>query len=190
MTSAISHGQWVFVCTHAHSPIVAVATSLEKTCTVALTSHSGDWVAQNLKKLTWNIWLKSWLILQTRNPQSCTKEKNICLDFEGTNKIGLLFHVLEGGTPPPWIIGAKLMILHSVQVAACIMNKKFRNVSFAPACKIFCRHQSCWYVTTFAVNTAVSNASIPSLKIRPFSYQILTVIHTFFIPNYDISEQN
>ena len=24
----------------------------------------------------------------------------MCLDFEGTNKIGLLFHVLEGGPPP------------------------------------------------------------------------------------------
>ena len=96
----------------------------------------------------------------------------------------------RGGTTPPWIIGAKLMILHSVQVAACIMNRKFRNVSFAPACKIFCRHKSCWYETTFTVNTAVSNAIKPSLKILPFSYQILTVIHTFFIPNYDISEQN
>ena len=88
----------------------------------------------------------------------------LCLDFEGRNKIGLLFHVLEGGGhSPPWTVGGKLIKLCSVQVAACIMLRKFRNVSIAPECKIFCRCQSCCYATIFAVSIAVSNAIISLL---------------------------
>ena len=159
MTLAIFNGQWVFVCTHAHSLIVALATSLEKTCTVALTQE-----IVLLKTLKMNM---KYLIKVLANSTDKGSSK-LCLDFEGRNKIGLLFHVLEGGggtppPPPPWTVGGKLIKLCSVQVAACIMLRKFRNVSIAPECKIFCRCQSCCYATIFAVSIAVSNAIISLL---------------------------
>ena len=94
MTLAIFNGQWVFVCTHAHSLIVALATSLEKTCTVALTQE-----IVLLKTLKMNM---KYLIKVLANSTDKGSSK-LCLDFEGRNKIGILFYVLEGGgtLPPP-----------------------------------------------------------------------------------------
>ena len=156
MTLAIFNGQWVFVCTHAHSLIVALATSLEKTCTVALTQEI---VLLKTLKMNMKYFIK---VLAHSTDKGSSK---LCLNFEGRNKIGLLFHVLEGGGAHslPWTVGGKLIKLCSVQVAACIMLRKFRNVSIAPECKIFCRCQSCCYATIFAVSIAVSNAIISLL---------------------------